>query len=88
MPQVGDYAIVTDWAGQAIAVIRTVAVEIKKFGEIDEKFARSEGEGDLTLEWWRAAHRSYYERVLSGSPHRVDAELQIACETFEVALKA
>ncbi|RYG96813.1 MAG: ASCH domain-containing protein [Alphaproteobacteria bacterium] len=88
IPRVGDYAIVTDWRGNAIAVIQTVSVEIKKFGDIDEEFARSEGEGDLTLEWWRAAHQAYYENVLTGSKYRVDDDLEIACESFEVALKA
>ncbi|MFP5431956.1 MAG: ASCH domain-containing protein, partial [Alphaproteobacteria bacterium] len=61
VPRVGDYSIVTDWAGHAVAVIQTVSVEIRRFGEIDEEFARAEGEGDLTLEWWRTAHQSYYE---------------------------
>ena len=88
IPRVGDYAIVTDWTGHAIAVTRTVSVEIKKFGEIDEEFARAEGEGDLTLEWWRAAHRAYYENVLTGSQYKVDDDLEIACESFEVVLKA
>lgn len=87
-PRVGDYSIVTDWEGHAIAVIRTVSVEIRRFGEIDEAFARLEGEGDLTLEWWRAAHQSYYENVLAGSHYKVDADLKIVCETFEVVLKA
>jgi uncharacterized protein YhfF len=87
LPQVGDYAIVTDWIGQAIAVIQTTRVEIKKFGEIDENFAHMEGEGDLTLEWWRAAHRAYYEKLLAGSDYAVDDDLLIACEYFELSFK-
>lgn len=88
LPQVGDYAIVTDWNGLATAVIRTVSVEIKTFGEVDEAFARLEGEGDRTLKWWRSAHRSYYENILAGSQYKVDDKLQIACECFELVLKA
>lgn len=88
MPQVGDYAIVTDWEGTAVAVIRTVSVETRRLGEIDEAFAQAEGEGDLTLEWWRAAHQRYYERVLAGSNFTVDADLEIVCERFAVVLKA
>lgn len=88
MPRVGDYSIVTDWKGTAVAVIRTVSVETRRFGEIDKEFAQTEGEGDLTLEWWRAAHQKYYERVLSGSNVTVDANLEIVCERFAVVLKA
>jgi len=88
IPQVGDYVIVTDWAGNARAVIRTTSVQIRRFGDIDEKFAASEGEGDLTLEWWRAAHDAYYRRVLAGSSYIVDDNLEIACEEFEVIMSA
>lgn len=83
VPQVGDYAIVTDWAGNAVAVIRTASVEIRRLGDVDEDFARAEGEGDLTLDWWRTAHQAYYESVLAGSGYIVDANLEIVCERFE-----
>jgi uncharacterized protein YhfF len=88
VPKAGDHSIITDWSGEARAVIRTTSVDIRKFGEVDADFARDEGEGDLTLEWWRAAHRAYYERVLAGSGHAIDDDLLIACERFEVVLRA
>jgi len=88
VPQAGDFAIVTDWDGRARAVIRTKAVEIRAFIEVNAEFAREEGEGDLSLEWWRTAHRAYFERVLAGSRHTADDALLIACERFEVVLRA
>ena len=88
IPRVGDYWIVTDWAGNAVALIRTASVETKRFGEIDEEFARTEGEGDLSLEWWRAAHQRYYENVLAGSQFTVDGDLEIVCERFTLVLVA
>lgn len=86
MPKAGDYAVITGWSGDARAVIRTTSVDIRRFGDVDADFARTEGEGDLTLEWWRTAHRAYYERVLAGSDYAVDDDLLIACERFEVVL--
>ncbi len=50
VPQPGDFAIVTDWDGKARAVIRTKAVEIRTFIDVDADFALQEGEGDLTLD--------------------------------------
>lgn len=88
LPQAGDYSIITGWSGEARAVIRTTSVDICKFADVDADFARDEGEGDLTLEWWRAAHQAYYKRVLAGSDTPVDDDLLIACERFEVVLQA
>lgn len=88
VPQPGDFAIVTDWDGKARAVIRTKGVDIRAFIDVDADFACEEGEGDLTLDWWRTAHRAYFERVLAGSSHKADDGLLIACERFEVVLAA
>lgn len=85
VPKPGNLAIVTDWAGEAKGVICTRSVEIRRFCEVDEDFARAEGEGDGTLFWWRTAHRAYYERVLAGSGQEVDDALEIVCERFELA---
>ncbi|MGB3722139.1 MAG: ASCH domain-containing protein [Pacificimonas sp.] len=88
LPRTGDLAIITTYAGQAVALIRTTSVETRRFADVDEDFARREGEGDLTLDWWRDAHRAYYRRVLAGSAYVVDDDLGIACEGFEVVLLA
>lgn len=88
LPKPGDFAVITDWAGDPKAIIRTISVEIRRFADVDEEFARTEGEGDGTLAWWRAAHRAYYERVLAGRGPPVDDELEIACERFELVFKA
>ncbi len=87
-PKAGDYAVITGWNGEARAVIRTTSVDIRRFGDVDADFARTEGEGDLTLEWWRDAHRAYYERALADTDYTVDDDLLIACERFEVVLAA
>jgi uncharacterized protein YhfF len=48
--------------GRPRAVVETVSLEQRAFQEVDEAFARKEGEGDLTLEWWREVHMSYFKR--------------------------
>ncbi len=86
LPQPGDLNVVTDFDGVAHAIIRTTSVEFKKFSEVGAEFARAEGEGDLTLEWWRDAHRAYFTRVLAGTDIKVDDDLMIACEHFELVM--
>lgn len=83
-PKAGDLNVVTDWLGAPQAVIRTVSVEVRRLGDVDEDFAQAEGEGDGSLAWWRQAHEAYYGRVLAGSGRRVNDDLEIACERFEV----
>lgn len=85
-PRVGDVSVVTRWDGEAVAVILTTRVEIRRLGDVDEAFARREGEGDATLAWWRTAHEAYYRRALAGSGITVDDDLEIICEEFERVL--
>lgn len=84
--RVGDVSVVTTWDGEAVAIIETTAIEVRRLGDVDEAFALREGEGDKTLAWWRTAHEAYYRRVLEGTGIRVDDDLLIVCEHFERVL--
>jgi hypothetical protein len=46
--------------GQPVAVIETLSVEQRRSDPIDAAFAVEEGEGDCSLEFWRAAHEAYF----------------------------
>jgi len=82
LPEPGDLSVVTNWNGEALAIICTETVTLRRFDDVDADFARLEGEGDGSLAWWRAAHTAYYQRVLAGQGVAVDGDLMIACETF------
>lgn len=84
IPQKGDFAIVTNWAGEAVAIIQTTSVDLRPFKDVDEAFAAEEGEGDKSLAWWRQAHAAYYRRALAGSETTFTHDLVIACERFDV----
>lgn len=71
MPVQGGYSVVTDGGGVPLMVLRTAEVEIRPFAEVDADFAAAEGEGDGSLEYWRAAHWNYFSRrceVLARTP--------------------
>ena len=78
-PVVGRRDIVLDGQGRDAALIETVEVTIRRFDEIDEAFARDEGEGDGTLDWWRAGHRAYFER--NGG---YASDMMLLCERFRL----
>lgn len=87
-PRPGDLNVITDWTGAAQAVVRVTSVQLRRLGDVDEAFARDEGEGDGSLAWWREAHDAYYRRVLAGTGHAVNEDLMICCERFAVVMLA
>jgi uncharacterized protein YhfF len=80
MPGAGDLTVVVDSAGDPLCVIRTTAVEVRRFGHVDEEFAWAEGEGDRSLEYWRRAHIDFF--ASEGLPVRDETE--VVLERFEL----
>jgi uncharacterized protein YhfF len=66
-------------AGRRRAVIETVELELRHFGEINAAFAHEEGEGDLTLAYWQNAHRNYFTRE-----GQFAEDMLLWCERFKV----
>ena len=59
LPVVGRRSLVRDGRGRDIAVIETTRTEIRRYADVDETFARIEGEGDKTLVCWQSVHWAY-----------------------------
>ncbi|MCW8092001.1 ASCH domain-containing protein [Alteromonas sp. ASW11-130] len=87
LPKVGDFNIVTNWAGEAQCIIETTNVVIVPFNEITEEYAELEGEGDKSLEYWKRVHWDYYHRELAGTQFTPSEDMPIVCETFKVVFK-
>lgn len=77
---VGDLSVILDGAGSPVCVIRTTEVRIRRFAEVDEAFAWDEGEGDRTLQWWREAHKGFFERL----GETMDDDTLMVLERFEL----
>jgi uncharacterized protein YhfF len=66
---VGKRWIVKDGQGRARAILETIELTQRPFGEVGAAFAYDEGEGDRSLEYWREAHTDYFtraRRILAG----------------------
>ncbi len=83
LPQAGDFTVVTNWDGKAQCIVRTTAVKFKPFFSIDDEYAKLEGEGDKSLEYWKKAHWEYYERELEPFNRVPRESMIIVCEEFE-----
>ena len=84
LPAKGDLNVVTDWSGEAQCIIQTCSVAVVPFSEISEEYARIEGEGDKSLEYWREVHWDYYIRELAEFGMSPAQDMPVVCEMFEV----
>ena len=64
LPKAGDIWVEVDGSDTPVCITETTEVTIRKYNEVDADFARSEGEGDMSLDYWRQAHKNYYSRTL------------------------
>lgn len=65
LPKVGNYWIILDSQKIPRCIVKTVRVETYQFDSVPEEVATAEGEGDLSLEYWRKAHIEFFTPFLS-----------------------
>ena len=87
LPEIGNLWVELDGSGKPVCITETVEVTIRKYNEVDAEFAHDEGEGDLSLEYWRKAHRNYFSRVLRKIGKEFSEEMPLVCERFRVIYK-
>ncbi len=83
LPKIGDFTIITDWNGKARCIVRTVGVKLKPFFSIRASYAKLEGEGDKSLDYWKKTHWEYYERELAPFSREPRESMIVVCEVFE-----
>lgn len=88
VPQVGEYNVILDGAGDALCVMQTTAVSIRPYEDVPAEFAYDEGEGDRSLAYWREAHWSYFSRRCAEMGREPTMTMLVICEHFRVVYKA
>jgi len=83
LPRAGDLSIVLDGAGAPRALIRTTEVAVVPFDQVDAEHARLEGEGDLSLGFWREAHERFFTEH-ADHDHGFSTVMPVVLERFEV----
>jgi uncharacterized protein YhfF len=84
LPQVGDVAVVTDWAGAPRAVLVTRHVDIVRYADVDEDFARAEGYMADPLREWRDVHWAYFSRRCIDLGRTPTPDMPVVCERFDL----
>jgi uncharacterized protein YhfF len=86
-PETGTITIVVDGRGEPLCIVETTEVTLSKYNEVDADFARVEGEGDLSLAYWREAHRRFFSRSLSKIGREFSEHMPLVCERFQLIYK-
>ncbi|KUQ06888.1 cytoplasmic protein [Enterobacter roggenkampii] len=78
-PRIGSYNIILDGQNVPVCVIRLVSMRLVRFCDVNEEFARKEGEGDLSLEYWRKEHQRFFFRE-----GHFSEDMELIAEEFEL----
>lgn len=78
-PRMGSYNIILDSQDVPVCVIRLLSMRLVRFCDVTADFARKEGEGDLSLEYWQNEHKKFFTREGNFSH-----EMELIAEEFEV----
>lgn len=83
-PAVGDHVMVLDSRSRPVCIYVSSEVRIGPLNSVDEAFARDEGEGDRTRQWWLAAHSSFFSREAARLGFEMREDIQTVFERFTV----
>ena len=84
VPREGDISVITYGNGKPGCIIRTIRVLLKPFSEISEKEAELEGEGDLSLAYWRSVHEEVFTEELAQYGEKFSEDSIVVYEIFDV----
>lgn len=83
VPKVGDYSIILNSRGEAVCILRTTRLTLCPFSEVGAGHAAREGEGDLSLSYWRKVHREVFCEMLAEAGLPFQPAMPVLCEEFE-----
>jgi len=81
------YSVVTAFDGEPLCVIQTTEIRHTPFDEVCAEFAADEGEGDLSLKYWRRVHRDYFEKESARLGFEFDEDSVVCCERFRLSFQ-
>ena len=84
LPNPGEHEIPLSWDSRPLCILETTQLEVIPFCDVTAEFAAMEGEGDLSLEWWRAAHERYFRREGERLGYDFRVDMPVVCQRFKV----
>ena len=63
LPIIGEESVICCDDGTKAAIVRTNDFKVMKFNEMTEEYAKLEGEGDLSLDYWEKVHYDFFKSI-------------------------
>lgn len=87
VPRVGDYWMCLASNGEPRCLLRTTRIAIHKFMDIPSDVAIAEGDGDLSVEYWKRVHTELYAPQLEKWGLSAIDEATVITEFFEIVFR-
>ncbi|MGG4477040.1 ASCH domain-containing protein [Bacillus altitudinis] len=88
LPKPGQYAVILDSREEPKAIIEITQVEIMPMNEVPESFAKAEGEGDLSYDYWYKEHEEFFTEALKPYGLTFKEDMLLVCERFKLVYSA
>jgi 5-formyltetrahydrofolate cyclo-ligase len=86
-PAPGNFWMILDSKGEPRCLVKTIRTETHIFSQVPAKIAVAEGEGDLSLNFWRKTHQEFFAPYLKTLGITDLNQAEIITEFFEVVFK-
>ncbi|HEX6139475.1 MAG TPA: ASCH domain-containing protein [Candidatus Limnocylindria bacterium] len=91
LPEPGMREVIIDAEDRFVGVVETTGCSILRMADVDDAFARDEGEGFADAADWRAAHERFWSGYVAevrerlGDPSwSLDDDTEIVCQRFRL----
>ena len=88
LPKPGQYAVILDSQEEPKAIIEITQVDIMPMNEVPESFAKAEGEGDLSYDYWYKEHEEFFTEALEPYGLTFKEDMLLVCERFKLVYSA
>lgn len=76
-----DFSVILDSKDEAKCIVKHKPFIINKFKDISIEFAKKEGEGDLSLAFWRKTHNNFFKNYLG---EEFNENIDLILEEFQL----
>ena len=78
------YSILTNSDQTQKLKIKTKKAYVTRFCDVTSEHAKKEGEGNLSLAYWRKIHKKFFKKECKKNKIKFSENLEILCEEFQV----
>lgn len=87
LPKIGNYWILLNSKQEPSCILKTIDIKLHKFNEVTVEIAIAEGEGDLSLEYWRKVHADLYTPFLNAWGLKRIEDATVITEFFSIVYR-